>query len=66
MSEYTFKYKQLFNVFGAPGIPNTYEARLYRDGKLIESRTFHFRRRAERQCRTWRDLYGAKPKGRRS
>ncbi|OZE35663.1 hypothetical protein CH259_16700 [Rhodococcus sp. 05-2254-4] len=62
MSEYTFSYSQLFNVFGAPGIPNTYEARLYRDGRCIKSRTFWWRSKAESQCMKWRALYGAVPR----
>ncbi|MBT2266434.1 hypothetical protein [Rhodococcus erythropolis] len=61
MSAYTFTCRQLFNVFGAPGIPNTYEACLYKDGKAIQWRQFHFRRKAERQCERWHSLYGAAP-----
>jgi len=61
MNKYTFTWEQLFNVFGAPGIPNTYRARLYRDGKLYESRDFWWRARAENQCARWAALYGAVP-----
>lgn len=60
-SEYTFDYGQLFNVFGAPGIPNTYEACLYRNGKLVLREIFHWRRKAEAQCMKWRQLYDAMP-----
>lgn len=58
---YTFSYSQLFNVFGAPRIPNTYEACLYRDGRLIKRATFWWRHKAEAQCMKWRALYDAKP-----
>lgn len=58
---YTFEYEQLFNVFGAPGIPNTYRATLYRNGKVYEERDFHFRVRAESQCMKWVALYQAVP-----
>lgn len=61
---YEFRCRQLFNVFGAPGIPNTYRASLYRDGKLVQSRDFWFWSKAERQCQRWVELYGAEPKGR--
>lgn len=59
---YEFYCRQLFNVFGAPGIPNTYRASLYRDGKCIEGHDFWSRRRAERQCERWVSLYGARPR----
>lgn len=58
-SKYTFKWGQLFNVFGAPGIPNTYLATLYRNGKVYEERYFYFRGRAEKQCMKWIVMYGA-------
>jgi len=61
MSRWEFSCKQLFNVFGAPGIPNTYRATLFRDGKKYDHRDFCFRYRAEKQCKRWVDLYGAKP-----
>lgn len=60
---YEFSYGQLFNVFGAPGIPNTYEAVLYRDGQVVKRHTFWWLRKAERQCAIWVTLYGAVPKG---
>ena len=60
MSDYTFTCKQLFNVFGAPGIPNTYRAALYRDGKRVKYRDFWFRRKAENQCMRWAAMYGAR------
>lgn len=59
MDGYTCSYRQLFNVFGAPGIPNTYRATLRFNGKKVETRDFHWRFRAERQCLRWRDLYEA-------
>jgi hypothetical protein len=58
---WTFKMCQLFNEFGAPGIPNTYRATLYQDRLPVEERDFWFRSRAERQCKRWVDLYGATP-----
>ncbi|MHD0300147.1 hypothetical protein RCF19_30025 [Rhodococcus qingshengii] len=61
MSTYTFTCRQLFNVFGAPGAIPTYEACLYKNGKAIQWRQFHFRSKAERQCERWRNLYGAMP-----
>lgn len=60
MSKYFCDYQQLFNCFGAPGIPSTYEAVLYKNGKRVKTRTFHWRRNAERQCLRWVELYGAK------
>lgn len=60
MSNYTCSYEQLFNVFGAPGIPNEYRATLKRDDKVIQRRTFWWRRKAENQCLRWIRLYGAK------
>ncbi|SHY51752.1 Uncharacterised protein [Mycobacteroides abscessus subsp. abscessus] len=59
MAKYTCSYDQLFNVFGAPGIPNTYEAVLRKRGKIVDRRTFWWRRRAEAQCLQWKRLYGA-------
>jgi hypothetical protein len=59
-SEYTFEYYQLFNCFGAPGIPNTYRCLLYRDGETVAVRDIGLEWRAIRQCRRWVDLYGAK------
>ena len=59
MPEYSCSYRQLFNVFGAPGIPNEYQAELRRGGKVVERRKFWFRRRAEKQCLRWNDLYSA-------
>lgn len=61
-AEYEFTCRQLFNEFGAPGIPNTYRATLYRNGKHVEHRDFWWRSRAERQCQRWVSLYGASPK----
>jgi hypothetical protein len=61
---YEFPCGQLFNEFGAPGIPNTYRAVLYLDGKHINCRDFWFRARAERQCQRWARLYDAKPRSR--
>lgn len=58
---YTFRCRQLFNVFGAPGIPNTYRASLYLNGECVESRDFWWRRKAEKQCERWVKLYGAVP-----
>jgi len=63
MGNYEFDYRQLFNQFGAPGIPNEYEATLYRDGRVVHRRRFWWRVKAERQCERWVSLYGAKPKG---
>lgn len=60
MSGYTCSYRQLFNVFGAPGIPNTYQATLTANGSVIERREFCFRVRAERQCLRWAQMYGAR------
>ena len=57
---YTFTCEQLFNVFGAPGIPNEYRVTLYKDGREVERHTFWFRRKAERQCLQWRRMYDAK------
>ncbi|WP_236740388.1 hypothetical protein, partial [Mycobacteroides abscessus] len=48
--DYACYYKQLFNVFGAPGIPNTYEAVLKRYGRVIHRETFWRRKSAEKQC----------------
>ncbi|MBM4469877.1 hypothetical protein GS982_19975 [Rhodococcus hoagii] len=62
-SVYEFRCRQVFNVFGAPGIPNTYEACLYRDGRRIKRVTSWRRRKVEQQCIVWRDLYDAVPKG---
>lgn len=57
---YTCEWYQLFNIFGAPGIPNTYRAVLYdEDGDVREVEHFHFKKRAKAQCREWRDDYGA-------
>lgn len=61
MSGYEFTCKQLFNVFGAPGIPNTYRATLYRGGREVEHRDFWFWSKAERQCERWRSLFDARP-----
>ena len=58
---YEFTCRQLFNIWGAPGIPNTYRASLYRNGRRIKHRDFWSWRRAERQCMRWRALYGAEP-----
>jgi len=52
-------YEQLFNCFGAAGIPNTYEATLWKSGKRVKSRTFHRRRSAENQCLRWIELHQA-------
>lgn len=60
--EFTFEWHQLFNIFGAPGIPNTYEATLYRNNRIYKVVTFHFRGKAERQCEKWVRLYGARPR----
>ena len=60
---YEFTCGQLFNVFGAPGIPNTYRATLYRNGVQVQRETFWWRYRAEKQCMRWRDMYGAVPNG---
>lgn len=57
-----FTCRQLFNVCGAPGIPNTYRATLYRNGKPFRSQDFWWRRRAEDQCVRWREMYGAVPR----
>lgn len=59
MPGYTCSYRQLFNEFGAPGIPNEYVAVLRRDGKVLARRKFWFRHRAENQLVRWRGLYGA-------
>ncbi len=59
MSAYTCSYRQLFNVFGAPGIPNEYEAVLFLNGEVLERRKFWFRRRAEQQLIRWKALYQA-------
>lgn len=56
---YTCGFEQLFNVFGAPGIPNEYQATLWRDGRAVQSRKFWWRRKAENQCLRWVRLYGA-------
>lgn len=56
---YTCNYRQLFNEFGAPGIPNTYEATLFKNGKRVKSRTYHWRRNAESQCLRWKQLHDA-------
>lgn len=56
---YHCEYRQLFNVFGAPGIPNTYEAVLLRNGKVVERKTFWWVAKAKNQCREWREKYGA-------
>ena len=56
---YTCSYRQLFNVFGAPGIPNEYLAELFCNGKRVESRKFWWRRKAENQCLRWVRMYGA-------
>lgn len=61
MAEYEFTCEQLFNVFGAPGIPNTYRATLYRDGRRVDFRDFWWRHRAENQCVRWQAMYGASP-----
>lgn len=58
-ARYTCSYQQLFNCFGAPGIPNTYEAVLRKNGKQVKVRTFRWRRTAESQCLRWKELYGA-------
>lgn len=60
---YEFTCKQLFNEFGAPGIPNLYRATLYRDGKRVQHRDFWWWRKAERQCERWARMYGAVPRG---
>lgn len=57
--EFTCSYRQLFNQFGAPGIPNTYLATLRRNNTIIQERQFHWRRKAENQCLRWVQLYGA-------
>lgn len=59
MPEYTCSYRQLFNMFGAPGIPNEYQAVLRKGTTVVERRKFWFRRRAEKQCVRWAHLYGA-------
>lgn len=59
---YEFTCEQLFNVFGASGVPNTYRATLFRDGEVVERRDFWWLRRAERQCERWVRLYGARPR----
>ena len=59
MSVYTFTCRQVFNVFGAPGIPATYRATLYRNGEKVRHRDFWTMRRAEKQCARWASLYGA-------
>ncbi|WP_100458482.1 hypothetical protein [Mycobacteroides abscessus] len=58
-ADYACYYKQLFNVFGAPGIPNTYEAVLKRYGRVIHRETFWRRKSAEKQCIAWKRLYDA-------
>lgn len=64
-SEYSCSYRQVFNCFGAPGIPNEYVATLYwREkngewGRVIHRR-FWWRRRAEKQCLQWMSMYGAR------
>lgn len=60
MTEYHCSFRQLFTAFGAPGIPNTYRATLYRNGEPVEYRDFWWRRRAEDQCLRWQQLYGAR------
>lgn len=60
---YTFTCRQLFNVFGAPGIPNTYRATLYRHDRRVQTRDFWWWRKAEAQCERWARLYGARPRG---
>jgi hypothetical protein len=60
VDSYTCSYRQLFNTFGAPGIPNTYRAVLSRNGNVVIQREFHWRRRAENQCERWVRLYGAR------
>lgn len=55
---YTCEYGQVLNIFGA-GIPNEYKATLRRNGKVIATRTFWWRRRAENQCLRWKQLYDA-------
>ena len=58
---YTCEWYQLFNVFGAPGIPNTYAAVLYDgEGYVRAVERFHWKKRAKAQCREWREDYGAK------
>lgn len=57
---YTCTYQQIFNVFGAPGIPNEYQATLYRGAEVVEERTFWWRKKAENQCIRWRNLYDAR------
>lgn len=60
MTGYTCSYRQTFNIFGAPGIPNTYWAVLNDpDGRLVERRRFCWRSKAERQCLRWVQMYGA-------
>lgn len=61
MSHYEYEWGQLFNVFGAPGIPNTYRATLYRNGKVVEEHDFWWRSRAEKRCLLWQRLYNATP-----
>lgn len=46
-------------MFGAPGIPNTYEAVLKRYGRVIHRETFWRRKSAEKQCIAWKRLYDA-------
>ena len=58
---YTFKCTQLFNTFGAPGVPAEFELKLYRDGRKVEKRTVLSRWRAERIMRKWAKWYGAGP-----
>lgn len=60
-STYQFSCRQLFNQFGAPGIPNTYRATLFSDGRVIEKHDFWWRSKAEQQCFRWVVLYGATP-----
>lgn len=60
MADYTCSYRQLFNTFGAPGIPNTYRATLRLDGRKVTERDYHWRRRAENQCLRWVQMYNAR------
>lgn len=56
---YTCTYRQLFDEVGAPVIPTTYEATLFKNGKRVKTRTNHWRRNAESQCLRWNQLHGA-------
>lgn len=63
MSDYTFACRQVFNVWGAPGIPSTFRATLYRDDRIVQRRDFSWSiHRAEKQCERWSRLYGAVPR----